>query len=163
LTDSIKTKALKKVDIVPFTKFSVPAGANGFLPFRFEVKEIKPHHRFDFSIRVLQPSGRNDLDIGFSVMDDDNYHSWLSRQPHMAFIIVPKFTFGTLTFMPSNIGLYHAVLDNRYSVFTVKEVEVNICEVWIEEKEVKMSKPQEKVEAPKQSLLQRFLNKIRFS
>lgn len=165
MATSVKVTTFKRRDLVPLTQVSVPSGSNGFITYQFEVKEINPQHGVCFLVKVIQQSGRTDLDIGFSVMDDDNYHRWLLRQPNSAFIIAPKFNFGTLTFMPSNIGRYHAVLDNRYSVFTGKEIQFNIYETWIEEKEVEIQKPKEKVEAPKQKvgLLQRFRNRLRSS
>lgn len=92
-------------------------------------------HTINVTINVLQ-NGRTDLDIGLSVMDDDNYHRWLARQPSSAFLIAHRFKYGTMTFMPSDVGLYHVVLDNRYSVFTGKQVNFSIYEIWLEEKEL---------------------------
>jgi hypothetical protein len=67
---------------------------------------------------------------------------------------------------PPNVGLYHAVLDNRYSIFTGKKVEFGIYEMWLEEKEIRLpapEKPKEEIRKPKLSLWQRILNRIRYS
>jgi hypothetical protein len=162
---SVKVAELKRREILLLAQVSIPFGENGYVEHPFQVLATKPQHNIFFTIRVLQPAGRTDLDIGFSVMDDDNYKRWKSKQPSSAFIIASRFSFGTLTFTPSNIGLYHAVLDNRYSVLTGKEVAFSIYETWIEEKEVEIPvpKPEEKVEKPKPKvgLLQRLINRFR--
>jgi len=167
LSASFKVTIPQRREIQLLTQVSVPFGQNGIAKFPFEIKEIKPEQAINFTIRVSQPSGRTDLDIGFSVMDDINYRKWSLQQPSSAFIIAHRFSFGTLTFKPSNTGLYHAVLDNRYSVLTGKEVWLSIHETWLEEKEVEvpLPKPEQKVEPPKPriSLLQRFLNRLRSS
>lgn len=162
---SLKVTELKKRELQCLTRVSVPAGPEGFVEFPFAIMEIKPQHTINFTINVLQ-NGRTDLDVGFSVMNDDNYHKWLARQPSSAFLIAHRFKYGTTSFMPSNVGLYHAVLDNRYSIFTGKEVEFGIYEMWLEEKEVSLpvpEKPKEEIRKPKMSLWQRILKTPLFS
>lgn len=161
---SIKVAELKTREILKMTEVHVLAGANGYVEYSFEIEKIKPKHRLAFEIDVSQPLGRTDLDIGLSVMDDDNYHKWLRDQPSTAYIVASRFKFGTLTFYPPKIGLYHAVLDNRYSVFTSKDVFFNIYETWLEEKAIRIPtyKAKEKVETkPKIGLWQRFLAKLK--
>jgi hypothetical protein len=162
---SLKVTELKRKEIQRLTRVSIPAGPEGFAEFPFAIMEIKPQHIISFTINVLQ-NGRTDLDVGFSVMNDDNYHKWLARQPSSAFLIAHRFKYGTTSFMPSNVGLYHAVLDNRYSIFTRKEVEFSMYEMWLEEKEVSLpvpEKPKEEIRKPKLSLWQRILNRLRYS
>jgi len=162
---SVKIREPRKRDILTLTRVSVPAGPEGYVEFPFEVGEIKPQHIICFAINVLQ-NGRTDLDTGFSLMNDDNYHKWLARQPSSAFLIAHRFKYGTMIFTPSTVGLYHAVLDNRYSVFTGKEVEFNIYELWLEEKEVKLpvtEKPIKEIKKPRLRLWQRIINRLRYS
>ena len=162
---SLKAMELKRRDLLPLTRVSVSAGSEGFVVFPFEIKEIKPQHTIGFTIKVFQ-NGRTDLDIGFSVMDDVNYHRWLAKQPSSAFLIAHRFKYGTMMFMPSDIGLYHAVLDNRYSVFTGKRVDFSIYEMWVEEKKVSIpapKKPKEEIKKPKVRLWRRVLNRLRYS
>ena len=156
-----KIAQAKRKEILPTTSFSLSAGQNGFYRIPFDVTEIKPQGTINFVIQVIQPSGRTDLDIGFSVMDDDNFQRWLLRQPNSAFVIAPRFISGTLVFMPQKVGRYYAVLDNRYSVLTGKGVFFGIYETWQEEKEIaaKVAKNQE--EKTKMRLLRRFWNRIR--
>jgi hypothetical protein len=155
------TEAKRKV-ILPKTSFSLSAGANGFQRIPFDVTEIKLQGAINFEIQVAQPQGRTDLDIGFLVMDDDNFQRWLLKQPNSAFVIAPKFIFGTLVFAPLTVGRYYAVLDNRYSILTGKAVFFGIYETWQEEKEVEVSRPQsiEEKPKPKVSLLGRFWNRL---
>lgn len=163
---TVKVTEFKRREILPLTIVSVPFGQNGFYRQPFEIKEIKPQHTIEFAINVLQHSGRTDLDIGFSVMSDDDYHKWLRKQPSLAFLIAHRFKFGTMTFMPSDTGLFHAVLDNRYSVLTRKKVEFSIYETWLEEKRVGIPVPQkrkEEVKKPKVGTWQRILNRLRYS
>jgi hypothetical protein len=163
-----KVSEVKRKDIYSSTQISVSVGQNGFEKIPFEIKEIKPQHNICFIISVLQPSGRTDLDIGFSVMDEDNYEKWLLKQPSSAYIIAPRFKFGTIAFMPSNVGRYYAVLDNRYSILTGKTIMFGIYETWKEEKELIVpiaQKTVEKVEKPKpiRDLLRRFWNRLHSS
>ena len=118
---TVRVEEHKRREILPWTRVFVPAGQKGFYEYPFRIDEVKPQHTIEFAINVLQPSGRTDLDIGFSIMNDENYHKWLMNQPSFAFLIAHRFKFGTLTFMPSEVGQYHAVLDNRYSVLTPKK------------------------------------------
>jgi len=162
---SVKVREPKKRDLLSPARVSVPAGAEGYVEFPFTVEEIKPQQSICFAINIVQ-NGRTDLDIGLSVMNDDNYHKWLARQPSSAFVIAHRFKYGTMIFTPPTVGLYHAVLDNRYSVFTGKEVEFSICELWLEEKEIKLpvpEKPKREVQKPKLKLWQRVLNRLRYS
>lgn len=162
---SLKVTELKRRELLLLTRVSVPSGPEGFVEYPFEIKEIKPQHTVGFTINVLQ-NGRTDLDVGFSLMDDDNYHRWLAKQPSSAFLIAHRFKYGTMSFMPSDTGLYHAVLDNRYSVFTGKEVGFSIYEMWLEEKKVSIpapKKPKEEIKKPKARLWRRILNRLRYS
>jgi hypothetical protein len=161
---SVKVSESKKRDLLSLTRVSVPAGPEGYIEFPFEVKEIKLQHKVCFAINVLQ-NGRTDLDIGLSVMNDDNFHKWLAKQPSFAFLIAHRFKYGTMMFTPPTTGLYHAILDNRYSVFTGKNVEFNICELWLEEKEIKLisEKPITEIQKPKLKLWQRIINRLRNS
>jgi len=166
--DTLRVTEVKRREIQPLTHFSVSVGQNGFVRIPIEIKEIKPQHNVCFVIRVSQPSGRTDLDIGFSVMDADNYERWLLRQPSSALIIAPRFNFGTLAFTPQVVGQYYSVLDNRYSVLTAKEVLFGIYETWQEEREVTISiphKPEEGIEKPKPKagLLRRLWNRLHSS
>lgn len=138
------------------------AGQNGFQRIPFDVTEIKPKDSVQFEIRVIQTAGRTDLDIGFSVMNDDNFQRWLLRQPSSAFLIAPRFISGTLVFMPQTAGRYYAVLDNRYSILTGKNLFFGIYETWQEEKEVVIPAPRNLEEKPKPrwDLLRRFWNRI---
>lgn len=162
---SLKVTEIKKREIQRLTRVSVHAGSEGFVDFSFTIMEIKPQHIIGFTISVLQ-NGRTDLDIGFSVMNDENYHKWLRNQPSSAFLIAHRFKYGTLIFNPPNAGLYHAVLDNRYSIFTGKEIEFSIYEMWLEEKEVSVPvpvKPKEEIKKPKVSFWRRVLDRLRYS
>lgn len=160
---SLKVIEPKRRELLPLRRVSLTAGSEGFVEFPFEIKEIKTQDIICFTINVLQ-NGRTDLDIGLSVMDDGNYQKWLARQPSSAFLIAHRFKYGTMSFTPPDVGLYRAILDNRYSVFTGKEVEFSIYEIWLEEKEVKLpvaEKPKEEIK--KVSLWQRILNRLRYS
>lgn len=162
---SLKVTELKRNELLPLTRVSVPAGPRGFFVYSFEIKEIKPEHTIVFTVEVLQ-DGRTDLDVGFSVMDDDNYHKWLAKQPSSAFLIAHRFKYGTMIFTPSNVGVYHAILDNRYSIFTGKDAEFSIYEMWLEEKEVSIpvpEKPKGEIKKRKLSLWQRILYRLRYS
>lgn len=162
---TVRVEEFKRREILPPTRVSLTAGQNGLYIKPFEIKEIKPQHTIGFTINVLQ-TGRTDLDVGFSLMDDNNFHRWLAEQPSSAFLIAHRFKYGTMCFMPSDIGLYHAVLDNRYSVFTGKEVAFSIYEMWLEERKVSIpapKKPKEEIKRAKVSLWQRILNKLRYS
>jgi hypothetical protein len=158
---TIGVREPRRRDIVPLTQISVGIGQTGFVKYDIEVKEIKQEHSICFFLKVLQPSGRTDLDIGFSLMDNENYERWRIGQPSSAFTIVPRFNFGTVIFSPQVTGIYHAVLDNRYSILTVKEVMLNIYETWIEERKVKVpvQKEEKKIE-PKVGRLRRCWNRI---
>jgi hypothetical protein len=160
---SVKITQARRKEILPVTSFSLSAGQNGFYSIPFDVAEIKPQDVINFVIRVIQPTGRTDLDIGFSVMNEDNFQRWLLKQPSSAFLIAPRFNFGTVVFMPQTVGRYYAVLDNRYSILTGKAVFFGIYETWQEEKEVAIPTPQnlEEKPKPKGGLLRRFWNKIR--
>jgi hypothetical protein len=160
---TFKITQTRRKEILPQTSFSLSAGQNGFQRIPFDVTEIRPQETINFVIRVTQPSGRTDLDIGFSVMDDDNFQKWLLRQPNSAFVIAPRFILGTLKFMPQAVGRYYAVLDNRYSILTGKGVFCGIYETWQEEKEVRVPTPQsiEEKPKPKVGLLRRFWNRMR--
>lgn len=163
-----KVLEVKRKDIYSSTQISVLAGQDGFARIPFEIQQIKPQHTICFMINVWQPSGRTDLDIGFSVMDEDNYEKWLLKQPSSAYVIAPRFKFGTIAFMPQNVGRYYAVLDNRYSILTGKTVMFGIYETWTEEKELIVPIPQKadkKIEKPKPKvgLLKRFWNRLRSS
>lgn len=160
---TFKITQTKRKEILSVTSFSLSAGQNGFQRIPFDVTEIKPQGSIHFEIRVVQTAGKTDLDIGFSVMDDDNFQRWLLRQPSSAFLIAPKFISGALTFAPQRVGRYYAVLDNRYSIFTGKNVSFGIYETWQEEKEVTIPVPQNLEEKPKPGLglLRRFWNRIR--
>jgi hypothetical protein len=161
----VKLRELKSRDILSLPKISLTYGASGLAAYPFQVREIKLQHNVYCTISVFQPSGRTDLDIGFLVMDADNYQKWASNQPSTAFIIAPRFTFGTLMFEPKNTGSYYAVFNNRYSVLTGKDVSLRIFETWIEEKEVGggILPAQEAQTRPRLSLLRRFLNRLRSS
>jgi hypothetical protein len=97
-------------------------------------------------------------------MDNENYERWRMGQPSSAFTIVPRFNLGTVTFSPQMTGMYHAVLDNRYSVLTTKEVMLNIYETWTEERKVKIPvQKEEKKTEPRVGRLRRCWNRIRSS
>jgi len=162
---TLKVRESKERILFGLSRIVLPAGEQGYRVFPFPIQEMKLQHTVRFTINVLQ-NGRTDLDIGFSVLDDDNYHKWLARQPSSAFLIAHRFKYGTMIFTPSAVGTYHAILDNRYSVFTGKQVDFNISESWLEEKEVTLStpsKPTKEIEKPKLSLWQRILNRLRYS
>jgi hypothetical protein len=162
---SVRVREPQKKELLTPRRVSIPAGEQGYITFPFRVEQVKPQHNVRFTISVIQ-SGRNDLDIGFSVVDDENYHKWLARQPSSAFLIAHRFKYGTMIFVPSTAGQFYAILDNRYSVFTAKEVQFEISEWWLEEKEVKLAIPEEsaeKTEKPKITLWQRLLNRVRYS
>ena len=162
---ALKVKEHRERILQSLSRLSVPAGQLGYFDSPFAILEIKPQNIIRFTINVLQ-NGRTDLDIGFSVLDDDNYHKWLARQPSSAFLIAHRFKYGTMIFTPSAVGIYHAILDNRYSVLTGKQVDFSISESWLEEKEVKLptlEKPTKEIEKPKLSLWQRILSRLRYS
>lgn len=162
---TLKVKEPRERILQSLSRVFVPAGQLGYLDSPFTIQEIKPQNIIRFTINVLQ-NGRTDLDIGFSVLDDDNYHKWLARQPSSAFLIAHRFKYGTMIFTPSAVGTYHAILDNRYSVLTGKQVDFSISESWLEEKEVKLptfEKPTKEIEKPKLSLWQRILSRLRYS
>lgn len=162
---TLKVKEPKERVLRSLSRIFVPAGELGYIDFPFSVQEIKPQHAFRFAVNVQQ-NGRTDLDIGFSVMDDGNYHKWLARQPSSAFLIAHRFKYGSMIFTPSVTGSYHAILDNKYSVLTPKQVDFTIFESWLEEKEVKLplaEKPKEEIGKPKLRLWQRILNRLRYS
>ena len=97
-------------------------------------------------------------------MDDDNYHRWLAKQPSSAFLIAHRFKYGSMCFIPPDVGRYHAVLDNRYSILTGKDVEFSIYETLLEEKEVSIPTPKKReIKKPKVGLWRRILNRLRYS
>lgn len=114
---------------------TIPAGVNGYYTFSIAIEvneKIAP--RVLCGIDVHQPPNRTDLNIGFYVIDDQNYNKWLAKQPHTAIIIIPRITHAGIVFIPPETGTYHIVFDNRYSNFTKKTVSFEIIEFWTEEK-----------------------------
>lgn len=159
-----EAREFKKRDIVPLTQVSLIAGQSGFSKYDIEVKEMKQDHSIYFFLKVLQDTGRTDLDIGFFLMDTNNYEKWFKGQPNSAFIAIPRLKSGTSIFSPQVTGIYHAVVENRYSILTKKEVMVHIYETWTEERkvEIPVQKEEKKTES-KVGRLRRFWNRIRSS
>lgn len=125
----------KRREIIPNRMVSIHAGKGGYQYFVLDIKtEEKQKHVVFFDISVRQPAGRQDLDINFFVLDEDNFEKWVRNAPNHAFIIAPRLTFGELNFSPPVSGRYYAILNNQYSVLTPKTVDFASYETWLEEK-----------------------------
>lgn len=167
MSQTRKTVELRKKEVIPSSRVSIPAGKGGYkyFPFNITIEEKREHVVF-FNLSVLQPVGRQDLDINFCVLDDANFQKWLTNAPNTAFIIAPRFIFGELRFRPPSSGLYYAVLNNQYSVLTPKDVIIASYETWVEERieQVVDQAIQVKVDSrAKRGFLKSLYGKLRYS
>lgn len=144
---------------------SIPAGNGGYKFFSFQVKTSgKEEHVIFFDVSVIQPAGRQDLDINFFVFDEANFQKWLSNVPNTAFLLIPRHSFGELIFKPPSSGRYYAVLNNQYSFFTSKTVRFTVYETWLDEKMEQEAEQDSKLSHETEtSRLKNLFNKLRHS
>jgi hypothetical protein len=168
MSQTRKTVELKRREIIPSQTVSIPAGKGGYryFPFNITIEEKKEQVVF-FTLSVLQPEGRQDLDINFFVVNADNFQKWVTDAPNVAFIIAPRLIFGELNFRPPSTGLYYAVLNNQYSILTLKTVTISSYETWVEERIEQAVEQLFEVKVPgskaKQGFLKSIYNKLRYS
>lgn len=153
-------KKIKKLqqNVLYSESLRLSPGATGYREFPFEVnRKGKVDDHFVFSIDVSQPSGRGRLDVGFFVMDGPNFHRWLNNQATAAEVVVPRVVSSKLIFTPLSDGLYYALIENRFSIATSKDVSFEAVEKWWTEEEIELvKKPVERREIKRPSLIERL-------
>jgi hypothetical protein len=91
-------------------KFSVPAGATNV--------RLQGH---------FVASGGSGNDVQVYLMNDDEFVNWRNRHPIKPIYNSQKVTQGTINVpLPSEIGTYYLVFDNRFSLISPKAVQDNL-------------------------------------
>lgn len=135
----LKVKQLYSRTLVPSETTLIPVGINGFWEARCELeKEGKEWHHILCEVYVHQLPPKTDLDVGFLVLDKENYTLWANNRPNIALVLIPRLISGIISFEVLKSDIYYFIVSNKHSTFTTKTVTVRIDEVWQEEREIEI-------------------------
>jgi hypothetical protein len=99
---------------------------------------------FLVEVEIVQQPGKSD-DVGVLVFDDENWKLWRHNQQAIkagatATVLEKPHSFadlklirGAVAFSPPKTGTYHGILDNTYSVWTPKVVQLRAYWMWFED------------------------------
>lgn len=143
----VKVKQLCSRTLVPSETTLIPVGVNGFWETRCELdKEGKEWHHILCKVNVHQLPPKTDLDIGFLVLNKENYILWANNRPNIALVLIPRLISGVISFEVPKSDTYYFIVSNKHSTFTTKTVTVGIDEVWQEEREIEVPVAEKVVE-----------------
>ncbi len=121
-------------------RFTIPT--RKFADFALETGQ--PDGVFLIEVEVVQQPGKSD-DVGLVVVDEENWKLWKHNQHAIGAGATPtalekpttfttaKLSHGTVAFTPPQAGSYYGILDNTYSTWTSKVVDVKAYWMWFED------------------------------
>lgn len=110
----------------------------------FPLKTERPDGVFLIEVEVVQQPGKLD-DVGLIVLDEENWKLWKHNQQAIRAGATPtalekptsfttaRLSQGTVAFTPPKAGSYYGVVDNTYSTWTSKVVDLRAYWMWFED------------------------------